>query len=89
MNKLLTLAINKLGHDWSHLNWEFRDLELEDGTPDKMSQWQGDSEEDIMIVAFKGKHISEPFHRQDFFHALYPPSGCSGRSCGRAHPCVL
>ena len=38
MNKLLTLAINKLGHDWSHLNWEFRDFELEDGTPDKMSQ---------------------------------------------------
>ena len=71
MNKLLTLAINKLGHDWSHLNWEFRDFELEDGTPDKMSQWQGDSEEDIMIVAFKGKHISEPFHRQDFFFIDY------------------
>ena len=71
MNKLLTLAINKLGHDWSHLNWEFRDFELEDGTPDKMSQWQGDPEEDIMIVAFKGKHISEPFHRQDFFFIDY------------------
>ena len=71
MNKLLTLAINKLGHDWSHLNWEFRDFELEDGTPDKMSQWQGDPEEDIMIVSFKGKHISEPFHRQDFFFIDY------------------
>ena len=38
MNRLLDLAIDKLGHDWSHLNWEFRDFELEDGTPDKMSQ---------------------------------------------------
>ena len=71
MNRLLSLAINKLGHDWSHLNWEFRDFKLEDGTPDKMSQWQGDPDEDIMIVAFKGRHISEPFHRQDFFFIDY------------------
>ena len=71
MNKLLTLAINKLAHDWSHLNWEFRDFDLADGTPDKMSQWQGDPDDDIMIVVFKGSHISEPFHRQDFFFIDY------------------
>ena len=71
MNRMLELAINKLGHDWSHLNWEFRDFRLEDGTPDKMSQWQGDPDEDIMIVVFKGSHISEPFHRQDFFFIDY------------------
>lgn len=70
MNRLLELALNKLGHDWSHLNWEFRDFDM-DGTPDKMSQWQGDPEEDIMIVVFKGTHISEPFHRQDFFFIDY------------------
>lgn len=71
MNRLFFLAINKLGHDWPHLNWEFRDFKLEDGTPDKMSQWQGDPNEDIIIVAFKGRHISEPFHRQDFFFIDY------------------
>ena len=71
MNKLLELAVNKLGHDWYNLNWEFRDFDLEDGTPDKMSQWQGDPADDIMIVVFKGKHISEPFHRQDFFFIDY------------------
>ena len=70
MNRLLTLAINKLGHDWSHLNWEFRDFER-DGVPDKMSQWQGDPKDDIMIVVFKGQHISEPFHRQEFFFIDY------------------
>ena len=70
MNKLLSLAINKLSHDWSKLNWEFRDFDL-DGTPDKMSQWQGDPEDDIMIVVFKGRRISEPFHRQDFFFIDY------------------
>lgn len=71
MNKLLDLAINKLAHDWSHLNWEFRDFDLADGTKDKMSQWQGDPNDDIMIVVFKGSHISEPFHRQDFFFIDY------------------
>ena len=70
MNRLLSLAINKLGHDWSHLNWEFRDFER-DGVPDKMSQWQGDPKDDIMIVVFKGQHISEPFHRQEFFFIDY------------------
>ena len=71
MKKILNSAINKLGNDWSQLNWEFRDFDLEDGTPDKMSQWQGDPNEDIMVVVFKGKHISEPFHRQDFFFIDY------------------
>jgi len=69
-NAFLTLAINKLSHDWEHLNWDFRDFSL-DGKPDKMSQWQGDPNEDIMIVVFKGNHISEPFHRQDFFFIDY------------------
>ncbi|MBO4794050.1 MAG: AraC family transcriptional regulator, partial [Deltaproteobacteria bacterium] len=71
MNKLLSRAITKLAHDWPLLNWEFRDFDLADGTPDKMSQWQGNPKDDIMIVVFKGKHISEPFHRQDFFFIDY------------------
>lgn len=70
MNKLLTLAIDKLGRDWANLNWEFRDFEL-NGAKDKMSQWQGNPAEDIMVVVFKGKHIEEPFHRQDFFFIDY------------------
>jgi AraC-like DNA-binding protein len=36
-----------------------------------MSQWQGDPQDDIMVVVFKGRHISEPFHRQDFFFIDY------------------
>jgi AraC-like DNA-binding protein len=67
---LLNLAIDKLGRDWPHLNWEFRDFSV-DGKADKMSQWQGDAKDDIMIVVFKGSHISEPFHRQDFFFIDY------------------
>ena len=70
MNRILELAINKLAHDWSRLNWDFRDFSV-NGTPDKMSQWQGDPKDDIMIVVFKGNHISEPFHRQDFFFIDY------------------
>ena len=69
-NHLLKLAIDKLGRDWSHLNWDFREVII-DGRPDKMSQWQGDPQDDIMIVVFKGNHISEPFHRQGFFFIDY------------------
>ena len=46
MNKPLSLAINKLSRDWPNLKWEFRDFDM-DGKPDKMSQWQGEPEEDI------------------------------------------
>lgn len=66
----LSIAINKLGREWPRLNWEFRDFSV-GGNPDKMSQWQGNPEDDIMIVVFKGRHISEPFHRQDFFFIDY------------------
>jgi len=69
-NRMLDLAISKLGRDWSQLNWEFRDVII-DGKPDKMSQWQGDPADDIMVVVFKGNHISEPFHRQEFFFIDY------------------
>lgn len=70
MESILNLAIHKLGCDWSNLNWDFREYPV-GATIDKMSQWQGDLNEDIMIVVFKGKHISEPFHRQDFFFIDY------------------
>ena len=66
----LAMAIDTLAREWPHLNWEFRDFSVE-GRPDKMSQWQGNPKDDIMIVVFKGKHISEPFHRQDFFFIDY------------------
>jgi hypothetical protein len=35
--QLLELAINKLGQDWSKLNWNFKDVTIK-GEPDKMSQ---------------------------------------------------
>ena len=70
-DRILELAINKLGRDWwEQLNWEFRDVVI-NGKPDKMSQWQGDPNDDIMVVVFKGDSISEPFHRQDFFFIDY------------------
>ena len=46
MERILELAIHKLAHDWSRLNWDFRDFTV-NGTPDKMSQWQGDPQDDM------------------------------------------
>lgn len=70
MEKLLNQSINKLSNDWNKLNWDFKDYKI-GSKMDKISQWQGDSNEDIIVVVFKGKEISEPFHRQDFFFIDY------------------
>ena len=59
-------ALEVLAGQWSNLNWDFRDC-MVGGRPEKISQWQGDAEDDVMVVVFKGDKISEPFHRQDFF----------------------
>ena len=57
-------AIEKLGHDFPHLNWDFSPMP---GSSDLVSHWLGDESEEVMVNVFKGKHIDEQFHRQDFF----------------------
>lgn len=57
-------AIEKLASDFPNLNWNFL---YDDRTHEVISQWLGESDEDVMVCAFKGKKIDERFHRQDFF----------------------
>ena len=59
-------SINKLGTDFPNLNWNFQEQRI-GGRKELISQWLGESDEDIMVCAFKGKEIHEKFHRQDFF----------------------
>lgn len=63
-------AMEVLSSQWSKLNWDFRDVSIGNKT-EKISQWQGDPEDDVMVVVYKGKEIHEPFHRQDFFFLDY------------------
>lgn len=59
-------AMDKLGRNFPHLKWDFSpDKRL--GTSDLVSHFLGDQHEDVMVNLFKGKSLSEDFHRQDFF----------------------
>ncbi len=59
-------AILKIASDFPSLNWNFRP-DPSSGENELISQWLGEPSEDIMVCIFKGKHIAEKFHRQDFF----------------------
>lgn len=68
--KMLALAIEKLGKEFSSLDLTFHQMK-EGRQGDVTSFWPGSEEEDILICVFKGTSINEPFHRQDFFFINY------------------
>ena len=73
-DRFLDLAINKLGIEFGSLDLSFHTMK--NGRPgDITSYWPGDDDEDVLICVFKGKKISEPFHRQDFFFINYAYEG--------------
>ena len=65
-------AIEKLGEDFFHLNWDFSP---EPGSSELVSHWLGDEAEEVMLNVFKGKRINEDFHRQDFFFLHFAYQG--------------
>ena len=69
-NKLLNLALNKLGLEFDGLDLTFHKMDT--GKPgDVTSYWPGCDDEDVLVCVFKGNEIHEPFHRQDFFFINY------------------
>lgn len=69
-NQQIELAIHKLGIEFETLDLSFH--KMKNGRPDDItSYWPGDAAEDVMVCAFKGHEIREPFHRQDFFFINY------------------
>lgn len=72
-NKILNLAINKLGREFDDLNLTFHKMDT-DNPYDVTSYWPGPDDDDIMVCVFNGvngNEINEPFHRQDFFFINY------------------
>lgn len=67
-------AVEKLGAEFSNLNWNFRP-DPSSGRTELISQWLGPEDEDVMLCVFKGKHIHEQFHRQDFFFLNFAMRG--------------
>ena len=69
-NRMLTLAIDKLGKEFNDLDLSFHKMDT--GNPnDVTSYWPGSDDEDVIVCVFKGEEIHEPFHRQDFFFINY------------------
>ena len=64
-------AIEALGREFSDLNWNFQ----MDSSHELVSHWLGDPEEQVMMCAFHGKQIDEPFHRQEFFFLNFAYEG--------------
>ncbi|MCH4014616.1 MAG: helix-turn-helix transcriptional regulator [Solobacterium sp.] len=67
-------AVEKLGSEFESLNWNFRP-DPSSGRKELISQWLGPADEDVMLCVFKGKHIHEQFHRQDFFFLNFAMQG--------------
>lgn len=59
-------ALDKLGADFPKLNWDFSP-DPDGSSSELVSHWLGKPDEEVMVNVFKGKHINEQFHRQDFF----------------------
>lgn len=70
MDKTLSLALNKLGIQFSSLDLTFHKMKTQN-PDDVTSYFPGAADEDIVVCVFKGKNIHEPFHRQDFFFVNY------------------
>ena len=69
-NKMLNLAISKLGREFDDLDLTFHKMDT-DNPSDVTSYWPGTDDEDVLVCVFNGDEINEPFHRQDFFFINY------------------
>jgi AraC-like DNA-binding protein len=69
-SKLLELALNKLSVEFLTLDLTFHKMPGV-RADDLTSYWPGGDDEDVMVCVFKGREITEPFHRQDFFFINY------------------
>ncbi len=63
---LIMEVLNRLGAEFPKLNWNFSP-DHRYGTGELVSHWLGEDDEDVMVCVYKGKHLNEQFHRQDFF----------------------
>lgn len=66
MPTLIQLAIEKLSASFHTLDLTFHAYKS-GKKGDVISYFPGEENEDIVICVFKGNHIHEPFHSQDFF----------------------
>ncbi len=59
-------ALQKLGDAFPQLHWDFVPESIRE-SDEVMSYWPGEPQEDVLVCVLKTRHVSEVFHRQDFF----------------------
>lgn len=76
-NERLISAIDRLADIFDHIEWKY--IKAPPGSNlEKTERWPGDTDEDVMICVYKGRYISQPFHRQDFFFFNFAYQGDYG-----------
>lgn len=70
----LTSAIEILKGQFSSLDWTYHDIPIRNQT-EKMFQWPGRQEEEIIILVHQSGGRQELFHRHDFFYFNYTYKG--------------
>lgn len=67
-------AIDKLAERFPRYDWEYR--KTPGGEGDEVGfDWHGPADEDVMVMAYRGKSLGEQFHRQGFFFFNYAYEG--------------
>ena len=70
MKNILKQAINKLSNDFANYEWTF-EIRTINNREEKVQNWIGDENENIMVCVLKDLSVQEEFHRQDYFFINY------------------
>lgn len=70
-------AFRRLGEQFANRKWPLVQVPGA-ASGEKMYPWPGRDDEEIYICIYKGKEISEPFHRHDFFFFNFAYKGSYG-----------
>ena len=67
-------ALDTLAQDFPSLNWDISP-DNHSSSQELVSHFLGNENEAVMVCVFKGHHLDEPLHRQDFFFLHFALEG--------------
>ena len=71
---ILCSAVEKLRDEFSTLNWKYRSISIANQV-EKVFNWPGAPEEEIIIIVHQSGGRQESFHRHDYFYFNYTYQG--------------
>lgn len=67
---MLKKSIDKLSADFPNLKWSYK-IQTVNREQERVQNWLGEDNEDIMVCVLKDIKVQEEFHRQDYFFINY------------------